>query len=179
MVEWDNLHLVRWTCVGVGNVQTDTEYCVNYCHIISLKHSSNTVHQISAVTRTKWSTPDTNSLLPDPQSLVILFHMKKKNVKTVWANFSPHIHHMALAGPALPIPHRLKQFFSPILYISSSHSQSQIEAGNWERKAERERGENEKPLTVGPPAYFLLLNRFLAVSLQEIFSFPLASYTAH
>lgn len=81
MVEWDNLHLVRWTCVGVGNVQTDTEYCVNYCHIISLKHSSNTVHQISAVTRTKWSTPDTNSLLPDPQSLVILFHMKKKMSK--------------------------------------------------------------------------------------------------
>lgn len=153
MVQWDHLHLVRWICVGVGNVQTATEYCANYCHIIPLKHNSNTVHSVSAVTRTKWLTPDTNSLPPDCQRLVILLHII--NVKTLWANFSPQ---MPLARPALPVPHRLKQFFfSHSLYLLSSLS-SQIEAGNWERKAERERGENEKPLAAGPPAYFFLLN---------------------
>ncbi len=150
--QWDHLHLVRWACVGVGNVQTTTEYCANYRHVIPLKHNSNTVHPVSAITRTKWSTQDTNSLLPDSQRLVILFHIR--NVKTLWANFSPHIYHKPLAGPALLVPPGLNLFLSRVLYISSHHSWSQIEAGNWER------GENEKPLTAGPPAYVFLLNRF-------------------
>lgn len=66
---------------------------------------------------------------------------------------------MALAGPALPVPHRLKQFFLPFSIsplLTRNHKLKQ----EIERKAEIERGENEKPLTVGPPAYFLLLNRF-------------------
>ncbi len=134
---------------------------LNTVQIITTSFPSNTTvilfTSVSAVTRTKSSTPDTNSLLPDSQRLVILFHIR--NVKTLWANFSPHIYHKPLAGlHCLFLP--VWTIFSPVLYISSQHSRSQIEAGNWERKAERERGENEKPLTAGPPAYFLLLNRF-------------------
>ncbi len=127
-VQWDHLHLVRWACVGVGNVQTTTEYCANYRHVIPLKHNSNTVHPVSAITRTKWTTQDTNSLLPDSQRLVILFHIR--NVKTLWANFSPHIYHKPLARPALLVPPGLNSIsLSRSLYLLSS-----LVITNWGRK---------------------------------------------
>lgn len=110
------------------------------------------VRSISAITRAKWSTPDTNSLLAVSRRLVILFRNKMSKYQEPTPAHTSHGSRWASTACSSQI----ETVFSLYSYISFPHSRWQIEAGNWERE---ERG-NEKHLAVGPPAYFLLLNRF-------------------